>query len=65
MRVRQVEFLSTVETDPVGAVLKREHAALVMVPTAKDKLEDLQQRFSSVLRALATFATSIDVQPLE
>jgi hypothetical protein len=35
MRVRQVEFLSTVETVPVGAVLNYEHTALVTVPADK------------------------------
>ena len=43
--VRQVEFLSTVEADPVGAVVNREHTAEVTVPAAKDKLENPQQRF--------------------
>lgn len=35
VRVKQVEFLSTIETVPVGAVLNREHPALVTVPAAK------------------------------
>ena len=46
MRVRQVEFPSTVEADLVGAVFDREHAAQVTVPAAKDKLENTQATVS-------------------
>jgi hypothetical protein len=42
MRVRQVEFPSTVEADPVGAAFDGEHAAEVTVPAAKDKLKKRQ-----------------------
>jgi hypothetical protein len=37
--VRQVEFSSTVEANPVCAVFDREHTAEVTVPAAKNKLE--------------------------
>jgi hypothetical protein len=45
IRVRQVEFPSTVEADPVCAVLDREHTADVTVPAAKNKLENPTQWF--------------------
>src|SRR5579863_5103291 len=45
IRVRQVEFPPTVETDPVGPVFDSEHAAQVTVPTADDKLEQAGQQF--------------------
>jgi len=45
MRVRQIEFPSTVEADAVGAAFDREHTAEVTVPAAKDKLESPEQQF--------------------
>lgn len=38
--IRQVEFPSAVEANPVCAVFNREHAAHVTVPAPKNKLED-------------------------
>ena len=39
----QVEFPSTVEADPVCAVLDGEGAAQVTVPATENKLEDAQE----------------------
>jgi hypothetical protein len=44
-RVRQVEFPSTIEADPVRAVSDREHTTQVTVPAAKNKLEETQDQF--------------------
>jgi hypothetical protein len=41
VRIRQVEFLPTVEADLVCAVFDREHATQVPVPAAKEKLKNL------------------------
>jgi len=35
----QIEFCSTIEADPVGAVFDGEHATSVTVPAAKNELE--------------------------
>ena len=43
-RVGQVEFPSTVEADPVGAMFDREHAAEVTVTATKNKLKDTQEQ---------------------
>jgi hypothetical protein len=42
IRIRggQVEFPTTIEADPVRAVLNGEHTAHVFVPATKQKLED-------------------------
>jgi len=40
IRGRQVEFPTTIEADPVRAVLNGEHTAHVFVPATKQKLED-------------------------
>lgn len=42
--IRQVEFPSAVEANPVCAVFNREHAAQVTVPAPKNKLEDTQDQ---------------------
>lgn len=46
IRIRggQVEFPTTIEADPVSAVLNGEHTAHVFVPATKQKLEDPEQR---------------------
>jgi len=43
MRVRQIEFPSTVEADLVCAVFNGEGAAEVTVPAAEDELENRRQ----------------------
>jgi hypothetical protein len=43
IRIGQVEFPATIEADPVGAALDREHTAHVFMPAAKNKLEDSEQ----------------------
>src|SRR5271166_5640646 len=42
--VRQLEFPSTIEADPVRPVFDREHPTSVTVPAPKDKLENPKQR---------------------
>lgn len=44
--VRQVKFASTVETDLICAAFDRERTAEMMVPAAKDKLENGVQQAS-------------------
>jgi hypothetical protein len=44
MRVRQVEFPSTVEAYPVSPVLDGEDAAQVTMPAANHKLDNPTQR---------------------
>jgi hypothetical protein len=44
MRIWQIEFPSTVETYPVGAVFDREDAAHVPMPAADRKLDNPTQR---------------------
>jgi hypothetical protein len=38
--VRQLEFATTIEADPVRPVFDREHATSVTVPAPKNKLEN-------------------------
>jgi len=45
MRIRQVEFPSTVETDLVGAVFYREHPTEVTMAAAENKLENAEEYF--------------------
>jgi|HubBroStandDraft_6_1064221.scaffolds.fasta_scaffold99142_3 hypothetical protein len=57
----QIEFCSTIEADPIGAVFDGEHAAAVTVPAAKDKLENPKQRvhrFGSRRRSQHPLASS-------
>jgi hypothetical protein len=42
IRVRQVEFPSAVEANPVCAVFNREHTAEVSVAASKHELEDTE-----------------------
>jgi len=44
MNVGQIEFMSTIETDPVGTMFNREHATHVSVMAAKGKLEKPKQQ---------------------
>jgi hypothetical protein len=40
LRVRQVEFATTVNADPLSSVLDREHTTLVTMSATNDKLEN-------------------------
>ncbi len=64
MRIRQVEFPSTVKADFVRAVFDREHATEVTVPAAKEELKDPKQQFHTSY-ALTAFATSVGIEPFE
>jgi len=50
IRMRQIEFLSTVEAHPVSPVFNGEHAAEMTMPAAKDELENRQQFHRSCAR---------------
>jgi hypothetical protein len=50
MRVRQVEFPSTVETNPVSPAFDGEHAAEVTMPATEDELNNRQHFHKSCAR---------------
>ncbi|MGC2329375.1 MAG: hypothetical protein WA604_21875 [Candidatus Sulfotelmatobacter sp.] len=50
VRVRQIEFPSTVEADLICAVFDCEHTAEVTVPAAKDELKNRRQSHKSCAR---------------
>jgi len=44
IRIRQVKFPSTIETDPVGPVFDGEYSTQMRVPSPEEKLKDPEQR---------------------
>jgi hypothetical protein len=50
VRVRQLEFPSTVEADPVGAAFDRKHTAQMAVPASENELEKPWQFHKSCAR---------------